>query len=232
LLPYLEQHSTYDRLPPYFTSGGSIYFSGDARFGPVSGTNIPEGSAAAVAIRAYDCPSDNSGGAGGLSTSSQIIWGTSNYAANALVFGMLETTPFSDALTHTAKLSDVTDGTSNTIFYTEKFAICRKGSKYPPSEQVGGGSFWAHPPRFPNTGENYGAVLGFPRKSPTGAYIDLFQAQPDAGSCNPFLAQSPHRGGIHVALGDGSVRFVGARIARETWYAAFTPSGGEPSGIE
>jgi prepilin-type N-terminal cleavage/methylation domain-containing protein/prepilin-type processing-associated H-X9-DG protein len=40
-------------------------------------------------------------------------------------------------------------------------------------------------------------------------------------------AVSPHTGGINVALGDGSVKFVGGSISATTWYAATTPAGGE-----
>jgi prepilin-type processing-associated H-X9-DG protein len=40
-------------------------------------------------------------------------------------------------------------------------------------------------------------------------------------------ANSPHTGGIQVALGDGSVRFVSGEVSPNTWWAAITPAGGE-----
>ena len=37
-----------------------------------------------------------------------------------------------------------------------------------------------------------------------------------------------HTGGMNVGLADGSVRFLGQGISGTTWWAALTPSGGEP----
>ena len=58
---------------------------------------------------------------------------------------------------------------------------------------------------------------------------------PGRPSCNNFLtwygvamsANSHHKGGVHVLLGDGSVRFVGYSIDVSVWRALGTISGGE-----
>lgn len=57
-----------------------------------------------------------------------------------------------------------------------------------------------------------------------------FQVRPDA--CDPELPQSPHRAGINVVMGDGSVRLVSRSVSPRTWYAANTPAGGEDLGEE
>ena len=56
-----------------------------------------------------------------------------------------------------------------------------------------------------------------------------FQVQPTPfqGNCDPTLASSPHTGGIHVAMGDASVRFLSSGITPYTWWYLCTPAGGE-----
>jgi prepilin-type processing-associated H-X9-DG protein len=51
----------------------------------------------------------------------------------------------------------------------------------------------------------------------------LYQQQPQVGSCDPTLASTPHPGGINVAMGDGSVKFVSNQVSWKTWLAAQTP---------
>jgi len=43
-------------------------------------------------------------------------------------------------------------------------------------------------------------------------------------------AVSPHTGGINVAMGDGSVRFVNQGVSPTTFFYATTPNGGEVLG--
>ncbi len=43
-----------------------------------------------------------------------------------------------------------------------------------------------------------------------------------------WTASSLHAGGVHVAMGDGAVRFVGDSIDRKIWWALGTKAGGEP----
>ena len=60
-----------------------------------------------------------------------------------------------------------------------------------------------------------------------------FQVQPDwITGCDSSRAQSPHPGGIHVGLGDGSVRFVNAAISADTWAQACDPRDGVPLGSD
>ena len=60
-----------------------------------------------------------------------------------------------------------------------------------------------------------------------------FQVTPNwIESCDSSRAQSPHAGGIHVCLGDGSVRFVDGGIEDEVWERACDPRDGGPLGAE
>jgi hypothetical protein len=145
-------------------------------------------------IKTYLCPRDSSAGAGHLYDG----WlATGSYAANFLVFG-----------TVSARYpASITDGTSNTIAFAERFQVC---NQTPCGWGYGAETEWA--PVFARS--NYAR----------------FQVQPFAEQCNPALPQSAHPGGIQVALADCSVRNLYPAISWETWFAACTPAGGEVLG--
>jgi prepilin-type N-terminal cleavage/methylation domain-containing protein len=236
LLPFVEQQAVYDQLPPHFDYRSKLpafYTPPDPMFGPAGGANSPDGNAAARAIAIYVCPSETSGGTNGLWKSGTYTWGTTNYGANWLVFGAPGVQGLPGALAGAARLpGSVPDGLSNTIFFTERFAVCNSLNGSP---AYGGGSYWAHPPSFPNPSSGYGGAIGyFPASAgpPPAIFLDAFQERPQAGNCFPFQAHSPHWGGINVALGDGSVRCVAAGVSRDTWQAALTPNKNDVLGAD
>jgi prepilin-type N-terminal cleavage/methylation domain-containing protein/prepilin-type processing-associated H-X9-DG protein len=51
------------------------------------------------------------------------------------------------------------------------------------------------------------------------------------GWCDPTLAQTPHPGGMLVAMADGSVRSVAPSINQQIFWGAVTPAGGETGEI-
>jgi prepilin-type N-terminal cleavage/methylation domain-containing protein/prepilin-type processing-associated H-X9-DG protein len=112
--------------------------------------------------------------------------------------------------------SQISDGTSNTIFYTDKLARCSYGNyTY---------NYWP----------DWGPIISSSQEGdPTGP-ASIFQVQPPApggvGNCDGGRASSWHTGGINVSMGDGSVRFVSAGLSATTWWSALTPSGGEVLG--
>lgn len=57
----------------------------------------------------------------------------------------------------------------------------------------------------------------------------VFQTQPTPyeganSKCDPFLAQSPHSGGMNICLADGTVRWVASNVSGTVWWAALTPN--------
>jgi hypothetical protein len=60
----------------------------------------------------------------------------------------------------------------------------------------------------------------------------MFVVQPVWSSCDPSRASSNHSGGIPVALGDGSCRFVATGISQATWQAACDPRDGAELGAD
>ncbi len=156
-----------------------------------------------VFIPSYSCPADPS--------TSQSSWAMGSYGANYQVFALGSSDGWQGAA---ALPKSIPDGLSNTILYAERYYGCG----------VKGGSYWA-------TG-NYNvpsmAMFAYSTIGPAS----LFQTTPSPWetACDPALAQSPHPGGIFMALADGSVRWLAAGLDGGTWWAACTPAGGEVMG--
>jgi prepilin-type N-terminal cleavage/methylation domain-containing protein len=119
--------------------------------------------------------------------------------------------------------ASISDGTSNTIFYTEKLAKCEgnpNGSN--PSYYGYHDNFWP----------DWGPIIASP-DGPNGPGITspaaIFQPTPRGipAACDGRRASSDHSGVIIVGLGDGSVRGVSASVDPNAWWFAFTPAGGE-----
>jgi prepilin-type N-terminal cleavage/methylation domain-containing protein len=147
-----------------------------------------------------------------------------------------------------------TDGQSNTIVFAEHYSNC--GSVryvYPHREPVGRPGYQLHRPTFADgglilSGQNerdvHPVTTGNPpvtRPSRSGATFQIaprvwFQDSwenprgPNPDECDWSIPQTPHRGGMVVALADGSVRTVRPSMSAETFWAAVTPAGGEVLG--
>jgi prepilin-type N-terminal cleavage/methylation domain-containing protein len=235
LLPFIEQGNLWNQA----LSNGTY----------VSNNNNVQ----SAVIQTYICPSDPSWTA---EAPNNFAFGC--YAANALAFSkatyngaagdylncyVTGTDPSSVALVdNTYPIcignkripTSFRDGTSNTIFWTEKYARCG-----PDLTAVNGNNFtsstqWAD--RFavysapyigfypnPNNGKppvpvNYGTA-GF------------FQLQPtpwQSNNCRSMVASSSHTAGIMVGLGDGSVRLCSASMSPQTWWMAMVIDDGNP----
>jgi prepilin-type N-terminal cleavage/methylation domain-containing protein len=165
-------------------------------------------------------------------------WRPISYVANAFVFADRGAIPTTFA-----------DGMSNTIIIAEKYYGCGRTKSYYEERDA---SPLLRRPTFADggpilNGANQGDVYpvtdpasGVTRPSRPGV---TFQVQPvlrvggpmppyapPPGECDPALPGTPHRGGMLVALADGSCRTVSPRINPETFWGAVTPSGGEVLG--
>jgi prepilin-type N-terminal cleavage/methylation domain-containing protein len=205
LLPYVEQESLYtsSNRDIHTIIGGKPLYS--------------------YVIGAYRCPDEpspsvNTGlSASTLGNASTVAIG--NYGGNFLVFG----DPPNNSPEGATNLAAITDGTSNTVFFAERYATCSvSGNASSVYSNDWSDSDLMFRPTFCNIGNT-------PRPSGSKGYgiCRPFQVTPDwLSGCDPTRAQSPHQGGIHVGLGDGSVRFVGGDIQADIWGNVCDPCDG------
>jgi len=197
LLPYVEQDNAYKASYPYND--------------PYNGSQPSYSEYMAViqqlVVKGYICPSDPTN-----TQKAQGDWNltAASYAANGQVFtGDRWNTNYGRFPAF------ISDGTSNTIFYTEKEATTLGSC---PGVLATGYNYW----------QDWGAVIAASNAGqPTGpgAYF-LIQPMPLGQGCGS-VASTGHTGGIQCALGDGSVRNVAQGMSNTTWWYALTPSGGE-----
>ena len=218
LLPYLEQDGLYkSALGPVKLSSGTVTIHWP-------GNN----SVYSQSVPTFVCPSDPSVGPGGVVTVKGISWGTSSYAVNIQVSAGGPGNPQGKTC-----LLAITDGTSNTILYAEKYSLCTSTSL-----ALDGGNLWAYcatavfdlpPPMEPPYKLYHPTFGGGPYTSGPGSRFQV-QPTPFQGNCDPRRASTAHTGGMQVCLADGSVRTLAPSMSGLTWWATVTPSGGEVLG--
>lgn len=115
------------------------------------------------------------------------------------------------------RMADIVDGTSNTVFLSE--LINPVGSDHRGVMWYPEGPIYQHN-NTPNSGIDQvriGSCVNDPIAPCTGAYTAWNTRQ------LIFTARSRHSGGVNVAMGDGTVRFVANSITLSTWQAVCTP---------
>lgn len=188
-------------------------------------------------IWVYSNPSDPSYG---TIPSSFGPGGTASFVANGQVFRS------------PVNLVSVTDGTSNTIAFAERYSYCSGiRTNWELSEvQCYAGDSTGKTTRVPCTSTNCStrsATFADPKMfaddvipvrdlSRPGVTIPsragtAFQSRPDfLTSCDPTLAQTPFQSGMIVTLLDGSARTVRPSVTPELFWSAVTPNWGEVLG--
>jgi len=198
LLPWIEQDPLYkssytpSNPDPDGRNGGLITYSQ---------WNVPR----PTKVKSYICPSDYT------HRDSDTL---ASYGANGQVFK----DGYGQWGAACAKFpASITDGTSNTIFYTDKLSYC----------SFGGYNYNYWPDWGPIIASSeYGDPTG-PAATPQWQPVGSWPANCDGGR-----PSSPHSAGINVALGDGSTRFVTQAISGGTWWAAMTPDQQDQLGVD
>jgi len=225
ILPFVEKQSLYDACK--CTNG--------------RGWDPEQGAKPALAggvmqdvVPVYVCPADptGNGGFGGWAS-------VGSYVFNGMVFQ-------ADWTGYNKFPASITDGTSNTIFFTETYAVGNNyglgtGSKPYNGDQT---LWWWDYNSFQTPAASNGdcGLNGNPAFFGVNA-TPLIQPPLTFCATNTLAwtwggklsvcmcrAVSPHTGGINVSLGDGSVRFVSGTISGTTWFAACTPNSGDQLG--
>jgi prepilin-type N-terminal cleavage/methylation domain-containing protein len=169
-----------------------------------------------------------------LFTNAGVTWAASNYAANHPIFGYpghgTTWTGFNnnDWDNKGRKIQNISDGSSNTVMFGERYARCSSG-----------GSLWAYRnvdpaptnPAFPG----WARMSFFPANWTSNNQSSPFTAAPPQNrplpqNCSPYNLQAFSDSGCQVSLCDGSVRSVKTSISSTVWFAAIWPDDGNVLG--
>jgi hypothetical protein len=234
-LPFIEQDNLYRSAltsgpNPMGENPSGSYYSAATRVGT-------PGFIGLNTIKTYICPSDPSVPSGPYTdVLFNYQWAVGSYSGNFLIFGVLPTpVQYDDVLSYQGASSiplAFPDGTSNTILFAERYAVCTSNSQSLQRANLWG--FWLPPTYlFGGAGHNYLPYFALPTTSgsPIGP-VSLFQVQPTQGNCDPSRASTAHSSGIQVILADASVRTLSSSVSGTTWWAACTPNGGEVLGSD
>jgi prepilin-type N-terminal cleavage/methylation domain-containing protein len=223
LLPYYEQGAIQNNISNWPGSG----------LGQLG--NTPQ-AAMSMPLKVLIAPSDPTGPANAVfanAFSASWMWrnpvdvALCSYACNFQVFGRPENTATEAAniwswhKTHgQRKITDIADGTSNTVFVAEKRKVCGTGTlqQNPWSNNTFYNS-WGHPavdmawPVFARIPSN-----GRAQQDPLRRFAPP-QANPTNAQCigSDTRPQGHSAAGCMVGMGDGSVRTMRAGIDQETW---------------
>jgi len=147
-----------------------------------------------------------------------------------------------------ASIARITDGTSNSVMFSEVLANHKQDGRTSSTSpgglnrdirgvmlcpMMGGNSFsGAFPPNSKGTDVSQGLPLsGDPAAFPPGHKMYGVQdrnTDPVSGGQWQVAARSQHSGGVVAAYCDGSVRFITSNIDPFTWTSLCTIGGGEP----
>ncbi len=218
LFPYLEQQALYDAV----VQQGSY----DKPFN--YGTGSPS------VIKGLQCPSDVTLTAA-MSARGETLGSLVSYGANAQVFGKASVKPKTTNVTRvqsrgSCKIqSDIPDGLSNTIFWTERTAYCPAGT-YATNHWASGVGF-----DCPVVGAPFDAAKTYwGKKMTAGSLPGLSPSiQPqfnvtNSNDCFFYWPSSSHTNALLVGLGDASVRVVSQGISQNTFNIAMVANDGLP----
>ena len=237
ILPYIEGGNLFNRSQ--VTANGITFKSAQYNY------NVATDATASTPVKTYICPSDPSvPGAQTITNPSVGIsapFSVGCYAFNFQVFGgshggngaiapAAYGTDYSNGWKVKASIPRTfTDGTTNTILFTEKYAICLTSSS-PPISGPGTerGCLWA----WWHEGFVYYPRVGWQTWWSTGeGAASKFQVQPNpftgtASKCDGARASTSHQV-MQVVLGDASVRGLSGNIDGTTWWRLMTPQDGQ-----
>ncbi|HJZ58714.1 MAG TPA: DUF1559 domain-containing protein [Gemmataceae bacterium] len=182
-------------------------------------------------VKTYLCPSDPNASNGQLTVTvagTPGTWATCSYNANAGMFSTPNSSSYPDqaswnwTLPKFATLVSITDGTSNTVGFTERI-VNAEGYNVPRdvSPLAANDAYKWGSPSFGNYQTQY----------PGGGWGTWPFIQPQIGKTTGLVRWAPssaHSGVILCGLMDGSVRPVGPGVSAATFWLACRPDDGNP----
>lgn len=224
IMPYIEQQNAFQL---YQNWGGSD--TTGIRYGAAPNTTNVTGRRYAV----LSCPSDTENTPIGTMTNHNYAvcggtGGTTGGVPAGAPSGFQRSAGMFDGLNRTRKikLTDVTDGLTNTVMVGEVL----QGTSSP--SDLRGFIWWGDAAGFstfapPNTST--------PDQIYSPSYCNNQPARnlPCTGTGGSvFYSRSRHTGGVNSALGDGSVRFIRTNINPTTWLLLGSPTDGQVINLE
>lgn len=233
LLPFLEEEALY--MSPSIGGAPAVPYKGWTMQAFFNQIVVPPPSV-------YICPSETTAPNSVVTMPDHKGWGGGNYVANVQALhhwwnkpgqskegptgsganaGVSQPRPF----TH-PKLKHMTDGTSKTIAFAERYALCPPEL---PNPWDRGRTHWLGTPA-----KEYDSVFAFnyrwlpPPFLATGQtnYLgEVPQIAPDPRACNDLLTQTPHQT-MNVLLLDGSVQGIAGDIEVLSWRQYLEPRDG------
>lgn len=226
LLPYVDQSNLYNQIGTETAGFSRNWLDANGNF--VLNDPIPS---ATTVLSTFLCASDTGNGLnpkrGGYGTSNYVVnagtGGSSSFSASPA--GVRDGVFFASSR---RRITDITDGSSNTIFLSERTTEDDKVGSCRGSNCLWEGGLWIGP-------RNYTSVFG------VSAGLQMLDVEFMGGGSPIFLingsatvtwgyvynAASLHTGGVQIALGDGSVRFLSEHIALSTYRRLMRPQDGE-----
>ncbi len=210
ILPFIEQDALHKQM--WGSTQNTMWISG----GPNAGNEqlyCPD---------TFRCPSETTTD-DGIARVDDHAWPAGNYVANVQALyhigsrhpdgggGRWADQPREDSYVTYAQ---VTDGSSNTVVFTERYTQC-------PLPQAWANGRTAVFGTYPT---QYDSVFAWCVQ--TGALINQPQTGPLPEDCNPFTVQSQHPGILNMAHMDGSVQAVSGDIDIDVWTLLIFPDDG------
>jgi prepilin-type N-terminal cleavage/methylation domain-containing protein len=256
LLPFIEQDNIFKDPQVNGAQGSTFYANGNTGGHQANSWWIDRG-----VIKTYQAPGDPSlpgDGRGWATGDDGVGRSLTSYAVNWHVYrgGWGEDWQQGGVTRFPAA---ITDGSSNTIFIAERYAICGANpndgwSSNPQltyAEHIWGEdgqnvgpvaepwnpranitpAFWVHLPLWSGVGGSSSINWQQVPQYPW-SYAVPFQVRPPVKQCDPLRLQSLSVGGIMVAMGDGSARIVNTGVSQSTWGRAIDPSDGGTLGSD
>jgi prepilin-type N-terminal cleavage/methylation domain-containing protein len=242
LLPFLEQNNIYQNTngPMLYSFNDTFSYNGQtynySYSGPMGYNGYQAQRAPNQILKVFYSPLD-------YTVSPSAAMAPTSYLANyAPLNGVM-------------KLTQITDGTSNTMFFAEGFANCQNsynyswsygGITYIEKSSYGGLRAWNYDPdnssynstdsqsgtnpvtyTYSSTYNTVGSFSAYGVWNSNTNTLSAFQVGASPTTCDSGAAQALSSGGVLVGLGDGSVRLVSNGISISTWQAAGTPQSGD-----
>lgn len=213
-----------ESLPNLVSNSGTPTYRGTLFYAIIPYTEagnlyVQQFSQGVILVPFYTSPADPT------ATAENIQNSACSYAANAQVFR-----------NQPNLAGSIPDGASNTIAFAEHYCRNAKSTYFYTCTDIIPN---AHRATFADR-----SGYPFPNYDPLPGYDDVypvtsggqtvasvrgrtFQVAPSIDQCDPAMAQTPHPGGMLVAMTDGSVRTIAPHISEATYWSLVTPNGGE-----